>query len=425
MSHRIAVVGLGYVGLPVALAFAGQFPSTVGFDINQARVDALRDGRDWTGEASAERLKTCDVIFTAHPEQLRAANVFIVCVPTPIYPDLRPDLRALQQASETIGRAMRPGALVVYELTVYPGVTEEICGAILARVSGLKRGRDFKLGYSPERINPGDKLHTLENVVKVVAGEDVETTLTIAELYGAVVKAGVHAAPSIKVAETAKVLENTQRDLNIALMNELAIICGLMDIRTRDVLDAAETKWNFLKFSPGLVGGHCVGVDPYYLTSRAQEFGYHPEVILAGRRVNDNMGTHIGRRVVRFLAGSTTALGNARVGIFGITFKENVPDIRNSRVPNIVAELGRFGISAQICDPLASADDISSEYGLKLCDERDMTNLDALILAVPHEAYRRRPTDLFARLRPGGFMIDVKSILSPKDVPDNLTYWSL
>ena len=425
MSYRIAVVGLGYVGLPVALGFSQKFRPIIGFDINAARVDALKSGHDWTGEADANRLKSCGISFTTDLEQLKSANVFIVCVPTPIHPDRRPDLGPLELASETVGRAIRPGALVVYESTVYPGVTEDICGAIIARVSGLKQGRDFKLGYSPERINPGDKAHRFESIVKVVAGEDEATTRVLSELYGAVVTAGVHSAPSIKVAETAKVLENTQRDLNIALMNELAIICDLMSIRTKDVLDAAETKWNFLKFSPGLVGGHCVGVDPYYLTSRAQEFGYHPEVILAGRRMNDSMGTYIARRVVRFLAESSTPLRDTRVGILGVTFKENVPDIRNSRVPDIVTELKRFGLSPLICDPLADAVDIEREYGLVLSTDRIVRDLDALVLAVPHESYRRNPTELLSRLRPGGVLIDVKSVLSPKDVPHSLRYWSL
>ena len=424
MSQRIAVIGLGYVGLPVALGFAAKYP-VIGFDIDSARVSALRDGLDWTGEAHPERLKTAGITFTTDPEQLRSADVFIVCVPTPIYPDRRPDLRALERASATVGRVMRRGALVVYESTVYPGVTEEFCGAILARVCGLTRGRDFKLGYSPERINPGDGTHRFESIVKIVAGENEETTRVLAALYGSVVKAGVHAAPSIKVAETAKVLENTQRDLNIALMNELAIICDLMGIRTRDVLDAAETKWNFLKFTPGLVGGHCVGVDPYYLTSRAQEFGYHPEVILAGRRMNDSMGMYIGRRVVRFLAASATPLGEARVGILGLTFKENVPDIRNSRVPDIAAELERFGVKPLISDPLADTAQVKRQYGIELSDERTLAGLDALILAVPHEEYRKEPPALFARLRTGGVLIDVKSVLSPGDVPSTLRYWSL
>lgn len=425
MGYRIAVIGLGYVGLPVALGFAQKFHQVIGFDINSNRVNALREGQDWTGEADAGRLRSSGLQFTTDPEHLREANVFIVCVPTPIHPDKRPDLGPLERASETVGGMMRPGALVVYESTVYPGVTEGICGAILARVSGLKQGCDFKLGYSPERINPGDKAHRFETITKIVAGEDAETTRVLAELYGSVVTAGVHLAPSIKVAETAKVLENTQRDLNIALMNELAIICDLMSIRTKDVLDAAETKWNFLKFTPGLVGGHCVGVDPYYLTSRAQEFGYHPEVILAGRRVNDSMGTHIARRLVRFLAASATPLPDARVAILGLTFKENVPDIRNSRVPDIVSELRQFGLSPQICDPMVGADDVKREYGLTLSDEGSVRNLDALVLAVPHEPYRRDPRALFDRLRPGGVLIDVKSVLSPKEVPQSLRYWSL
>ena len=425
MAYRIAILGLGYVGLPVALGFAEQFPGTIGFDINKARVAALRNGEDTTGEASTEEMRATTARFTSNPEDLKQADIFIVCVPTPIYADNRPDLRPLDSASQTVGRAMRKGAIVVFESTVYPGVTEDYCGAILAKVSGLKQGADFKLGYSPERINPGDKEHTFKKIKKVVAGEDEATTKTVADIYTAVVNAGVHVAPSIKVAETAKVLENTQRDLNIALMNELAIICDLMDIRTKDVLSAAGTKWNFLNFTPGLVGGHCIGVDPYYLTSRAQELGYHPEVILAGRRLNDSMGRHIARRTVRFLSNGDTSLRGTRVGLLGLTFKENVPDIRNSRVPDILVELRNFGIAPMVCDPLASAAEVHHEYGLTLDADATVKDLDALILAVPHREFLAAPKALFARLKPGGVLIDVKSALVPQDVPAGIRYWSL
>jgi UDP-N-acetyl-D-galactosamine dehydrogenase len=317
---------------------------------------------------------------------------------------------------------MRRGAIVVYESTVYPGVTEDYCGTILAKVSGLKQGLDFKLGYSPERINPGDKQHTFAKIVKVVSAEDEATARVIAGIYGAVVTAGIHVAPSIKVAETAKVLENTQRDLNIALMNELAIICDLMNIRTKDVLCAAGTKWNFLNFMPGLVGGHCIGVDPYYLTSRAQELGYEPEVILAGRRLNDSMGRYVAKRTIELLGGKAK---NAKVGLMGLTFKENVPDIRNSRVPDVLHELMKFGIHALVLDPLAHHAEVKHEYGLTLADDTAVQDLDALILAVPHKEFLADPRALFARLKPGGLFVDVKSALSPKDTPSGIQYWSL
>lgn len=425
MNTRIAIIGLGYVGLPVALGFGEHFPETIGFDINKARILALREGLDATGEASETELKKSPVRFTYDPTDLSEANIFIVCVPTPIYPNRLPDLRPLQAASKTVGGAMRKGAIVIYESTVYPGVTEEFCSSILASTSGLRAGIDFKVGYSPERINPGDKEHTFKKIKKVVAGEDAATTEIIANLYGTVVTAGVHVAPSIKVAETAKVLENTQRDVNIALMNELAIICDLMGLRTQDVLDAARTKWNFLGFSPGLVGGHCIGVDPYYLTSRAQELGYHPEVILAGRRLNDSMGTHIARRTIRFLSECTKPLSQARVGLMGLTFKENVPDIRNSRVPDIVNELKQFGVTAFVCDPLARPAEVSHEYRITLCQDQIVNDLDVLILAVPHAAFIGDPEKLFGRLQPGGVFIDVKSAFSPSDLPTGLRYWSL
>src|ERR1700722_18971572 len=366
MRGKIAVIGLGYVGLPVAVAFAEKFPGTIGFDIDTKRVASLCGGEDWTGEVGSTRLKACGLTITNEIAKMKGCDTFIVCVPTPIHKDRRPNLGALRGARESVGQVMGRGAMVIYESTVYPGVTEEYCGPILARVSGLKQSKEFKLGYSPERINPGDKEHSFERILKVVAGEDTKTTKDVAELYGSVVTAGLHVAPSIKVAEAAKALENTQRDLNIALMNEMAIICDAMKIRTKDVLDAAGTKWNFLKFSPGLVGGHCIGVDPYYLTSKAQELGYNPQVILAGRRINDSMGNIIARRVVRFLSSGSRPIHQAKIGVLGLTFKENVPDIRNSRVPDILAELKTFGIKPLAHDPLAPAKDVTHEYGLQM-----------------------------------------------------------
>jgi UDP-N-acetyl-D-galactosamine dehydrogenase len=425
MSPRIAVIGLGYVGLPVAVGFSEAFPGTVGFDINADRVAALRDGEDRTGEIPGERLRNSGLRMTAEAAELAGADIYIVCVPTPIHKDRRPDLRPLQAASETVGTTMRAGAIVVFESTVYPGVTEEFCGPILARVSGLKQSVEFKLGYSPERINPGDKAHTFENIVKVVAGEDAETTERLASAYGAVVKAGIYRAQSIKVAEAAKVLENTQRDLNIALMNELSIICDLMDLPTRDVLAAAATKWNFLNFTPGLVGGHCIGVDPFYLTAKAEELGYHPEVILAGRRINDSMGAKVAQRLVRFLGERPQPLREARVGILGLTFKENVPDIRNSRVPDIIAELKRFGITPVAHDPHADRDEVERAYGFVMTELSELSDLDALILAVPHVSYRNDARALYQRLRPDGILMDLKSVLAPTEVPSGLRYWSL
>ncbi|BAZ86759.1 nucleotide sugar dehydrogenase [Dolichospermum compactum] len=424
--NQIAVIGLGYVGLPVALAIAKKFANTVGFDINQQKIAALNQGIDSTGEVSSDELKNTSLQITCETIDLADCNFFIVAVPTPIDDNRVPDLTPLIKASETIGKVLKKGDVVVYESTVYPGVTEEICGSVLARVSDLKQGVDFKLGYSPERINPGDKTHTLEKIVKIVAGEDPETLEQIANVYGAVVDAGIYRAQSIKVAEAAKVIENTQRDLNIALMNELAIICDRLNIRTRDVLAAAGTKWNFLPFTPGLVGGHCIGVDPYYLTAKAQQVGYYPQVILAGRRINDNMGQFLGSRLVKLLVEANVTIKNARVGILGLTFKENVPDLRNSRVPDIIHELQQFGISPIVHDSLAENSHAVHEYGIQLSDWKELTYLDALILAVPHQEYLEMPAErLFAHIRPGGIFMDIKSIFEPADVPVNINYWSL
>jgi len=424
-SKKIAVVGLGYVGLPVALGFADKFEGTVGFDVDSARVKDLSAGIDRSGEISAKLLGASSLIFSNRREALLPANVYVVCVPTPIHADLRPDLGAIESASKIVGAALSPGDIVVYESTVYPGLTEDFCGPILESVSGLRRGGDFKLGYSPERINPGDDEHTFASIVKVVAGEDDATTKILAELYGAVVSAGVHIAPSIRVAECAKVLENTQRDLNIALMNELAVICDLLSIRTRDVLDAAETKWNFLKFSPGLVGGHCIGVDPYYLTTKAVELGYHPEVILSGRRLNDSMGQRIAHRLVKMLAHSGRPLSTARVGVLGITFKENVSDIRNSRVPDIVEELKQFGITVLLADPHVDSNQVAHQSGLKVSRLDQMLDLDALVLAVPHKIFLADKSQLVEMLKPDAVFIDVKSAFPRSELPKGIRYWSL
>jgi UDP-N-acetyl-D-galactosamine dehydrogenase len=410
MKEKIAVIGLGYVGLPVALAFAGKFPGTVGFDINKSRVESLTKGIDKTGEASKEELVSSSIKFSSDPQDLRAVTFFVVAVPTPIDNAKHPDLRPVRSASETVGSVIQPGSVVVYESTVYPGVTEDICGPIIARTSGLRQGIDFKLGYSPERINPGDKAHTLSKIIKVVSGEDAQTLDRVAAAYGAIVDAGVHRAPSIKVAEAAKVIENTQRDLNIALMNELAKIFDLMGIRTKDVLDAAATKWNFLKFSPGLVGGHCIGVDPYYLTTKAEELGYHPEVILAGRKINDSMGKFIAQKMVKLLVQlDGGSIKKMKVGILGLTFKENVPDIRNSRVPDIIEELREYGIEPLIHDPQVDPAEAQKEYGITLSSMDEFKGLDGIVLAVPHKEYLN--SDLSGIVKPGGVVVDVKSAL--------------
>ena len=425
MTERIAVIGLGYVGLPVALAFAKKFKRTVGFDISSARIEALRKGDDWTGEVDREALLSSSLELTSNAEDLRGCTFFVVAVPTPIDAERRPELDPLLSATRVVAGALSPGAVVVYESTVYPGVTEEECGPLLAEVSGLTQSVDFKLGYSPERINPGDKEHSFERIVKVVSGEDDESLDRIAKAYEAVVEAGVYRARSIKVAEAAKVIENTQRDLNIALMNELALIFDRLGIRTRDVLDAAGTKWNFLKFEPGLVGGHCIGVDPYYLTARAEAAGYHPQVILSGRRINDDMGRYIAQRTVKLLHQQNRTAHHARIGVLGLTFKENVPDLRNSRVPDIVDELRDYGIDALVHDPLASKEQAWSEDGIRLSEWESIDDLDAVILAVPHRQYLEDLSYIVDRVKHGGVVMDVKSVIPSDTLRDDLRYWSL
>jgi len=426
MSERIAVIGLGYVGLPVALAFARKFPSTVGFDIHVEKVNELLRGYDRNHEQPAALLETTTLKMTSDPSDLMGSTLFVVAVPTPVDRNNVPDLTPVERASVTVGQALAKGAVVVYESTVYPGVTEEVCGPILEQTSGLKRGRDFTLGYSPERINPGDKDHTLERIVKVVSGEDAATLERVAAAYGAIVDAGVHRAPSIKVAEAAKVIENTQRDLNIALMNELAIIFDRMDIRTADVLRAASTKWNFLPFRPGLVGGHCIGVDPYYLTTKAQQLGYLPEVILAGRRINNNMGAFVAQRLVKLLIDADITVKRAQVGVLGLTFKEDCNDIRNSKVPDILRELAAFGIEARVHDPVADSKEALHEYGVELAPIEEMVELDAVVFAVAHKWYSSpgRPSP-FSMVRDRGVFIDVKSVLEPARAEGRIRYWSL
>jgi len=426
MEERIAVIGLGYVGLPVALAFARKFKNTIGFDVNEARVASLRRGVDATREVDSSVLTGSTLEITSDPAALKGANFFVVAVPTPIDAEHRPDLTIVRRASETVGAALSPGSVVVYESTVYPGVTEDFCGQILEQVSGLRRGSDFKLGYSPERINPGDREHSFEKIVKVVAGEDAATLDRVAAVYGAVVDAGVHRAESIKVAEAAKAIENVQRDLNVALMNELALICDRIGIRTNDVLRAAGTKWNFLRFEPGLVGGHCIGVDPYYLTALAEKVGYQPQVILSGRRINEGMGAFVAQQLVKCLARADVPIKSARVAILGLTFKQNVPDLRNTKVVDIVSELKQFGVDPLVHDPLVSAEEAAHEYSLRMAPWNELSGLDALILAVPHREFvERDPTDLSGLLRPGGAFLDVKSAIQRHALRSDVHYWSL
>jgi UDP-N-acetyl-D-galactosamine dehydrogenase len=426
MERGFAVVGLGYVGLPVALALAKEFEPVIGFDLSRRRILQLREARDSTGEVSEQDLRETTLKFSDDPDTLRDASFFIVTVPTPISAERRPDLAPLESACALIGNRLKPGSVVVFESTVYPGLTRGICGPSLAKASGLRCGIDFKLGYSPERINPGDQEHRLSTITKVVSGQDDETLERVAAVYECIVAAGIHRAPSMEIAEAAKVIENTQRDLNIALMNELAIIFDRLDLPTRDVLAAAGTKWNFLRFTPGLVGGHCIGVDPYYLTARAEAVGYYPEIILAGRRINDGMGGFIARRLVKMLIAAERPVKGAKIGVLGLTFKENVPDVRNSRVPDIVAELREFGIEAQVSDPLADPELVDDEYGMDLVSLDRLNGLDGLILAVPHCAYTEAGCGrLFAALSPGGIFIDVKSTVPRDAVPMGVRYWSL
>ena len=406
----ISVVGLGYVGLPVAVAF-GRVRKTVGFDINQARISELRKGIDRTGEVMSEELKAADILFTDSPEDLATADFHIVAVPTPVNEAKQPDLTLMCRASETVGQALKRGDIVVYESTVYPGVTEDECVPILERVSGLKFGSDFTVGYSPERINPGDREHTFTKIKKVVSGSDAATLATVASVYESVVTAGVHRASSIKVAEAAKVIENTQRDLNIALMNELALIFDRMGIDTNDVLEAAGTKWNFLKFKPGLVGGHCIGVDPYYLTHKAEKIGYIPQVILAGRRINDSMGKHIAQRTVKEMIHAGHNILGSTVTVLGLTFKENCPDLRNSKVIDIISELEDYGINVQVHDPLADSVEAEHEYGVSLVPLERLKPASAVVLAVSHEIYTQWGVDELRRLSNGNpVVIDVKGI---------------
>jgi UDP-N-acetyl-D-galactosamine dehydrogenase len=426
-SRTISVIGLGYVGLPVAVAFASAGWQVVAFDVDGGRIAELGDGRDRTGEVDPEELRRARLAFTSDPAALEAADFHIVAVPTPVNDAHLPDLSPLVGASRTVGRVLKRGDIVVYESTVYPGATEEVCVPVLEEESGLRFGHDFSVGYSPERINPGDRSHRFTTIRKVVAGSDAATLEVVAAVYGSVVTAGVHRAPSLKAAEAAKVIENTQRDINVALMNELALIFHRLGIDTQDVLEAAGTKWNFLPFSPGLVGGHCIGVDPYYLTYRAQKAGYHPEVILAGRRINDSMGQTIGREVVRHLFKANGRSGHPLVTILGFTFKEDVPDIRNTRVIDIVTELRSFGVEVQVHDPMADPRETAHEHGIYLLPLDNLRPADAVVVAVAHAPLRDGGWDLVTPLLKagGGLVADIKGILDRSARPDNVELWRL
>jgi UDP-N-acetyl-D-galactosamine dehydrogenase len=426
-ENKIAVVGLGYVGLPLAVHLAAHF-EVVGFDLNTARIEELQSGFDRTLEVPDSQLNQARLKYTDNPTELAACKLIIVAVPTPIDDYRIPDLSPLRGASTTVGRHLQAGACVVYESTVYPGATEEVCIPILEAESGLEFGRNFTAGYSPERINPGDKVHTLDKIMKIVAGSDAATCDLLAKVYGRIVKAGIHQASSIKVAEAAKVIENTQRDLNIALMNELSKIFDAIGIDTLEVLEAAGTKWNFLPFSPGLVGGHCIGVDPYYLTFKAEALGYHPEMILAGRRINDGMGKHIAERTVKMLIAAGKQVRGARVAILGITFKEDVPDLRNTKVVDIINELKDYGVKVLVSDPLADPEEAQKYYGVELQPLSGIKDLDAVILAVMHKEYLDDGLAGIAGMcvESNALVVDVKGCFSSEDALKlGVTYWRL
>jgi UDP-N-acetyl-D-galactosamine dehydrogenase len=426
-ENKIAVVGLGYVGLPLAVHLAAHF-DVVGFDLKTTRIKELESGIDRTLEVTGAQLKQAQLNYTDDPAYLSDCRLIIVAVPTPIDDYRIPDLAPLKGASSTVGRYLQKGTCIVYESTVYPGATEEVCVPILEMESGLKLGRDFSVGYSPERINPGDKVHTLESIMKIVSGSDPATCDMLAQVYGQVVAAGIHKASSIKVAEAAKVIENTQRDLNIALMNELAKIFDIIGIDTHEVLEAAGTKWNFLPFKPGLVGGHCIGVDPYYLTFKAEALGYHPEMILAGRRINDGMGKHAAERAVKMLIAAGKQVRGARVAILGITFKEDVPDLRNTKVVDIISELQDYGVEVLVSDPLADPKEALKYYGVNLVPLEKIKGVDAVILAVMHRVYQAEGLQGIAGRcsGPNALVIDVKGCFSPAEAQKSgVTYWRL
>lgn len=427
-EEKISLVGLGYVGMPIAVAFA-QKVEVIGFDISQEKVNLYNQGIDPTKEVGDEVIKETTVDFTSDEKKLTEAKFHIIAVPTPVNSDHTPDLKPVESASRTVGRNLTKGSIVVFESTVYPGVTEDICIPILEKESGLKCGEDFKVGYSPERINPGDKIHRLETIVKVVSGMDEESLDVIAKVYELVVDAGVHRAASIKVAEAAKVIENSQRDINIAFMNELSIIFNKMEIDTKEVLEAASTKWNFLNFSPGLVGGHCIGVDPYYLTYKAEQMGYHSQIILSGRRINDDMGKYVVENLIKNLIKANVPVKEAKVAILGFTFKENCPDTRNTRVIDIVEELKEYGIAPVIADPEADVEEAMDEYGIEFTAMSDITEMDAVIVAVGHDQFlqlsQEKVTAMYKK-DSSKVLVDIKGIFNRSEFEfAGYTYWRL
>lgn len=448
-EEKISVIGLGYVGLPLAISFA-KVADVVGFDISKEKVQKYLNGVDVTKEVGDEAIKETTALLTWEEKHLKDCKFHIIAVPTPISSDKTPNLKPVMEASKTVGRNLTKGSIVVYESTVYPGVTEDICIPILEKESGLKCGQDFKVGYSPERINPGDKVHRLENIVKVVSGIDEESLETIAKVYGLVVKAGIYRAESIKVAEAAKVIENSQRDINIAFMNELSIIFNKLGIDTKAVLETAGTKWNFLNFSPGLVGGHCIGVDPYYLTYKAEEIGYHSQIILAGRKINDDMGKYVAENVVKNMIKADKPIKGSTVAVFGVTFKENCPDVRNTKVVDVIKELEEYGVNVKVVDPVADEEDLWSTYGIKLYNIEDIKDMDAIIFAVPHEEFKTIKLEDIKKLynqrwngysnvmdevaatseledeNPKYVLVDIKGMFNRKEAEDmNYLYWRL
>jgi UDP-N-acetyl-D-galactosamine dehydrogenase len=425
-NRKISVIGLGYVGLPLAVEF-GKHGPVIAFDINSNRIAELKQGKDSTLEVIPNDLASAELILTSEPENIKQADFHIIAVPTPVNKANQPDMYYLLSATEIVGKQLKTGDIVVYESTVYPGATEEECVPVLEKVSGLKSGIDFFIGYSPERINPGDKDHTFKNICKVVSGQNPEVLEVIADVYSSVVTAGVYRAPSIKVAEAAKVIENTQRDINIALINELAIIFEEMNIDTSDVLAAAGTKWNFLPFKPGLVGGHCIGVDPYYLTYKANILGLSPKIILSGRRINDGMGKYIAERTIKKMINLNKRVKGSTIAIAGLTFKENCPDIRNSRVIDIITELNSYNVNVIVHDPLADSQKTKDEYDIDLVDWDDIKNVDAFILAVPHKFYLdKHPQELINKLAKPGLLIDVKSTISREVLKEkDIEVWRL
>ncbi|GAB3065881.1 nucleotide sugar dehydrogenase [Virgibacillus ainsalahensis] len=427
-EEKIAVIGLGYVGLPLAVEFAEKY-DVVGLDVNRSKLDKYLSGVDVTDEVGDERLQNTTMTFTSDEEELKACKFHVVAVPTPINTDKTPNLNPVIGASETVGRNLTKGSIVVYESTVYPGTTEEICIPILEKESGLTYGEDFKVGYSPERINPGDKKNTLTRIVKIVSGSDEEALKEIASVYESIIEAGVHEAESIKVAEAAKVIENSQRDINIAFMNELSMVFNKMDINTKAVLEAAGTKWNFLNFTPGLVGGHCIGVDPYYFTYKAEQLGYHSQIILSGRKINDDMGKYIASNIIKKMIKAKQEIDGAKVAIFGLTFKENVGDVRNTKIIDIINELKEYGVEVLVHDPIAEKEEVYNEFNIRLVDKEELNDLDCVVMAVPHQVFKETyDLDMLDGLYKDDrkVLVDVKSILDRKECETKgYHYWSL